>query len=289
MKHSFGEFNGEQFFTSKNIARPGDQAFIISGDNRFAPHRYTLEGIFKVTEVHAGDLPLKTTDGKQVIKKYRWEVRGTNKLSQAVTLNDKYGFDQDDFRETFSKGLGANLVSDSYVAWLTEIAEPYIKSENEEHLVEDLSEVLSSATNETERRILASARVGQGIFRQNVIKTWQQGEKCALTGLDIPAVLIASHIRPWRNCRGKEDRLDGCNGLLLSATIDKLFDKHLISFEEKRGDLQLVASPRIKPAQLKALGLFPGMKLSTSYTSIEAGNKIRSYMEEHLAAFREKL
>ena len=51
-----------------------------------------------------------------------------------------------------------------------------------------------------------------------------------MTGLARQEFLIASHIKPWRDCDHQE-RLDGANGLLLSPHVDKLFDRHWISFE----------------------------------------------------------
>lgn len=44
--------------------------------------------------------------------------------------------------------------------------------------------------------------------------------------------LIASHIKPWKDCSNQE-RLDGNNGLLLSPHIDKLFDSGWISFSDE--------------------------------------------------------
>jgi putative restriction endonuclease len=48
---------------------------------------------------------------------------------------------------------------------------------------------------------------------------------------DNPAHLIASHCRPWRDCTNQE-RLDGENGLLLTPSIDHLFDRGFIGFED---------------------------------------------------------
>ena len=39
--------------------------------------------------------------------------------------------------------------------------------------------------------------------------------------------LVASHTKPWRDSTN-EERLDGENGLLLTPTIDHLFDKGFI-------------------------------------------------------------
>jgi hypothetical protein len=53
---------------------------------------------------------------------------------------------------------------------------------------------------------------------------------CRVTGLERQQFLVASHIKPWRDCDNSE-RLSGANGLLLSPHVDKLFDRHWISFD----------------------------------------------------------
>lgn len=74
---------------------------------------------------------------------------------------------------------------------------------------------------ETVRIALANARVGQGGYRKRMLKLW--GEQCAVTRCSIEKVLVASHAKPWAESTNFE-RLDEYNGLLLSASIDKLFD-----------------------------------------------------------------
>ena len=80
----------------------------------------------------------------------------------------------------------------------------------------------------TDRQALVKARVGQGIFRDKVLKLWAY--QCCVTGCGIQEALRASHIKPWSESKDSE-RLDPYNGLPLLATLDSLFDKHLISFD----------------------------------------------------------
>ena len=82
-------------------------------------------------------------------------------------------------------------------------------------------------------------RVNQDIFRKMVLANFSG--KCCVTGLDIPAVLQASHISPWD--KDAANRLNPENGLCLSATYHEAFDAHLISFDEK---YRLVVSKSIK-------------------------------------------
>ncbi|UJR63293.1 HNH endonuclease [Dickeya zeae] len=90
-----------------------------------------------------------------------------------------------------------------------------------------------------ERMAITTVRVGQQQFRKRVLKAYD--ERCCITGLEEPILLIASHIRPWKDIA--EHRLDPCNGLCLSALHDKAFDKGLIGFNDH---LELMLSPRLK-------------------------------------------
>lgn len=79
---------------------------------------------------------------------------------------------------------------------------------------------------------LIKSRRGQGIFKANV-RLNERG--CRITGVTDPKHLRASHIKPWKDSTDDE-KLHGCNGLLLSPHVDHLFDKGMISFSNN-GDL----------------------------------------------------
>lgn len=105
------------------------------------------------------------------------------------------------------------------------------------------------AVDATTRRQLVDARIGQGGYRRKLERRWKQ--RCAVTGCDVPQALRASHIKPWRRSSNAE-RLDPANGLLLVATLDALFDRHLISFNEQG---EMLVSGRLSDGQKKALGV----------------------------------
>lgn len=67
-------------------------------------------------------------------------------------------------------------------------------------------------------------RVNQNVFRQMVLANYSN--KCAVTGIDIPELLFASHIVPWS--QNEQERLNPENGICLSALYDKAYDKGLI-------------------------------------------------------------
>lgn len=72
-------------------------------------------------------------------------------------------------------------------------------------------------------------RVNQNVFRQIVIANYNG--KCAVTGIDIPDLLVASHIVPWS--KNEKERLNPENGICLSPLYDRAYDKGYISITEK--------------------------------------------------------
>jgi predicted restriction endonuclease len=116
----------------------------------------------------------------------------------------------------------------------------------EEHECEQISE--DSHLRETEKQALIKARRGQGLFRQNVARI---EHFCRVTRVDRPEHLIASHIKPWRESDNHERLFEG-NGLLLTPTIDHLFDRGFISFEN-RGELLI--SPVAHEDSLNKMGI----------------------------------
>lgn len=101
----------------------------------------------------------------------------------------------------------------------------------------------------TERQSLIKSRIGQGSFRESLLEKYKG--KCVVTGIDIKKVLIASHIVPW-SVSDNVKRLSVDNGLLLSATYDRLFDSGLITFKNNG---QLVASKFVNDENRKKLDL----------------------------------
>jgi len=93
-------------------------------------------------------------------------------------------------------------------------------------------------TGETKIREVKT-RVNQNVFRDIVLANYS--EKCAVSGIDIPKLLIASHILPWSEY--KKERLNPENGICLSAMYDRAFDKYLFGIDE---NYQIVYSKDLK-------------------------------------------
>ena len=94
----------------------------------------------------------------------------------------------------------------------------------------DFEEKCRKLPDTTEAVRLAVQRVGQDIFRSSLLDYW--GRRCAVSGLGIPELLRASHIKPWADCASDAERLDVFNGLLLAPHLDALFDGGWITFSD---------------------------------------------------------
>ena len=77
-----------------------------------------------------------------------------------------------------------------------------------------------------EQLAVARRRVNQNFFRQAVLSAYRNS--CCITGLNMSALLIASHIKPWAVGDASE-RTNPANGLCLNALHDKAFDSGLIT------------------------------------------------------------
>ena len=114
------------------------------------------------------------------------------------------------------------------------------------------SESIDKVVNEPEivmlpeggvREQLVKSRIGQDFFRMAVLNSYEN--KCCITGLAIPVLLIASHIKPWKDADSRTERTNPMNGLTLNALHDKAFDRGLITVTP---DYIIKVSSEIKPS-----------------------------------------
>ncbi len=138
--------------------------------------------------------------------------------------------------EAMAKVLAA-LIGDEYVSTLGllrgEIDDADIASDQVEEALKGRTDIGATTKDQ-----LVKSRRGQGVFKANVRLN---ETKCRVTGVADPQHLRASHIKPWRDSTD-EEKLSGCNGLLLAPHIDHLFDKGLISFSDSG---ELLLSPKL--------------------------------------------
>jgi predicted restriction endonuclease len=111
----------------------------------------------------------------------------------------------------------------------------------------------------TEVERMVRQRIGQDAYRKAMLDYW--GNACAVTGLQMPEILRASHAKPWAECEADAERLDVYNGFLLTANLDALFDRFLISFDEAG---RIIISKLISDSQKVLLNIHESMQLRWS-------------------------
>ena len=117
------------------------------------------------------------------------------------------------------------------------LVEYAVKSGIEEAEQPDYKEtIFKKAVEKTETQRLIKVRTEQGNYRKAALALWDN--KCAVTGVDEPGWLIASHIKPWRESTNDE-RCNPLNSLILTPNYDKLFDRGIISFSPDNGKIIL--------------------------------------------------
>ena len=101
---------------------------------------------------------------------------------------------------------------------------------------EVIPEIEDSLREGIDRPVETTTRVGQSFFRTAVLSAYNQ--RCCITGLSIPRLLVASHIVPWSH--DPANRVNPRNGLLLSALHDRAFDAGLLTIND---DMTVRVSP----------------------------------------------
>jgi putative restriction endonuclease len=240
-RNANGAFN--QTYENMKLVRPGDIVFSYA-DGR-------IGAIGQVTETAAAS-PKPTEFGK--VGDY-WAHEGwlvsvyftpaprpllptKHAATIAPLLPERYSPIRSDGRgnqscylASISDALGLLLLALLDVDARPAFAHSYAVNEvnHDVELLEDLQHIDKAHDLPSTQRVqLAKARIGQGLFRNLVLL---DGPRCRVTGVDDTRLLIASHIKPWRESSNQE-RISRHNGIMLSPHIDALFDKHLLTFED---------------------------------------------------------
>ena len=108
---------------------------------------------------------------------------------------------------------------------------------------------------ETEAEVKTKIRLGQQKFRKGLMPLW--GYKCALCKIELPALLRASHSKPWKDSTDFE-RVDPYNGVLLCCNHDALYDEGFIAFD---GQGRLHISSQIPEEDYEKYGIHSLMKI----------------------------
>lgn len=191
------------------------------------------------------------------------ELKNNSEIIDFLKKDEQY---RDNYQD---KGDYSNFVSalNKYRKFIT----------TKSNLVDDIETIKKDSTiSETQKELLTFARIGQGKYRKDLIELW---EKCSVSECNMTDLLIASHIKPWSES-SNEEKLDPYNGLLLLPNYDKLFDKHLISFDD---DGKIIISPQIKKEEYKVLGISANDKLFNVF------KQNKPYLKTHRKKFYDKI
>ncbi len=130
----------------------------------------------------------------------------------------------------------------SKMAEQSEAAFESLMSDETTQVTEDrIEDQVPDGPSEAERTV--KTRRLQQFFRKVILSSYEN--RCALTGIAIRQILVASHIIPWSE--NEDRRADPTNGLCLNVLHDKAFDRHLITFDE---DYRLVVSSELKKGNI---------------------------------------
>lgn len=251
---------------------------------KFKSGSYQLsEGFFSISE------DIESTRVYEALR-YSACVQGTNGCIDSISLNLPEEKIKDSLLKQPSKIFNlkdAVLVrSDDSPKFFQKFEPNALVLENEvqaeTEVINDYNHIQQSETlDETEKARLVLARIGQGQFRNDLLANFKN--TCPLTGIKHTSLLVASHIKPWRECDNVE-RLDALNGLLLSSLMDRLFDRYFITFDPET--LRLISCDDPLIHKIIADHQLIDFVIKTPYRGQNL-NTFKSYMGEHFKKFKE--
>ena len=285
MEHEHGPFSGSAFFTS-NAIEPSSDCFVVTSLKN-GPDKnkvsYRLEGKYRISEVNTN------ATAEFPDKKWHLQLVELVKPSSSILLDVLPEFDRYLFRHNFASGRGVVPINENTEIFLALFDSSLGSTEDQLAglILADLDAIDANRDEEndpTERLDNRMSRIGQGKFRRNAISTWGGEEKCAVTGINLSALLTASHIIPWSE--DVAQRKHGCNGILLSAHFDRLFDRHLIGFKvgSKPDVFTLAVSPCLSEqfADLAKIGVTTRSVLDLSNVKFSDRPRLESNLRIHL-------
>lgn len=107
-----------------------------------------------------------------------------------------------------------------------------------ENVYPDITFDLNDLKGEVKIRAVKT-RVNQHVFRQMILKTYTN--RCAISGINIPSLLVAGHIIPWSV--NEQERLNPENGICLSHLYDQAYEQGLICIDT---DYKVLVSKRLR-------------------------------------------
>jgi len=178
-----------------------------------------------------------------------------NKAIKFIELDGKY------FSEETLNKIKLNPISSKILIGPDEKQETYEKKE-EINKIQEFEKSLPDSLDDPTKERVVKTRIGQGLFRVKLLKL---ENKCKICGLDNKELLIASHIKPWKDCITGE-HLNKFNGFLLCPNHDALFDKGYISFNNEG---MILLSSTLSENSVRLFNVFYDTKISVHSNSLE--------------------
>ena len=186
----------------------------------------------------------KVNNSNQTIKDAA-EVMGRSPASLKMRICNLAALDPD-FLATGRAGLTsvANLDRDVFAEFSSDWQR--LSATAEELLglpIFDVAEPVYNGPNRRRKKTYAeiSDKQARRFFRKSVIAAYEG--RCCISGMTIPQMLIASHIKPYAVSDFQTERANPANGLLLNAFYDRAFDQGLMTVLP---DLTILISDQVK-------------------------------------------
>jgi predicted restriction endonuclease len=171
---------------------------------------------------------------------------------------EKFSFNEDWFKK---------LLNVTYASHLKELNILNHAVSNPSHFIDSLGD--------TEKEAIVKVRTKQTEFKNKLLIA--NTPECKICGLNIPKLLIASHIKPWSASKqNPTERLDHYNGFLLCPTHDALFDKNLITFNDNGS---MIISKQIPVSEYDNLNISEEICIEISPESL-------AYLKYHQGEFK---
>lgn len=140
------------------------------------------------------------------------------------------------------------LDNDGKVYYYFRLFADYFGDVQHPYTIEKEQQEIEELESEEEKKTLTRARVGQGKYREELLKLCPF---CPITLVSDDRLLIASHIKPWAKSNDFE-KTDPLNGFMLTPTFDFMFDRGFLSFTD---DKKSILSPFLSKMTYSKIGI----------------------------------
>lgn len=140
------------------------------------------------------------------------------------------------------------LDNDGKVYYYFRLFADYFGDVQHPYAIEKEQQEIEELESEEEKKTLTRARVGQGKYREELLKLCPF---CPITLVSDDRLLIASHIKPWAKSNDFE-KTDPLNGFMLTPTFDFMFDRGFLSFTD---DKKSILSPFLSKMTYSKIGI----------------------------------